>query len=198
MKKLNFLLFLIIGYFWVVSPAQAFIYIEPVVGYNIKGMVKQDPNIEYEYDGLLYGGKIGAHFSGVFLGGLYEKSPFQLVQTKPSYYLPADETKQNRENTYIGAFVGVNLPVMFRFWASYFISAKSEVAKDPNKGDVVSGSGYSLGVGFTGMPFVSFNAEYRLFSLGKFFDKSAASNTTLTYPLKVNEILISVSLPLKL
>lgn len=62
--------------------------------------------------------------------------------------------------TNTSAFVGVDLPILFRFWAEYFLSSKfdSEDLDDSNI-DVTFANGYGFGIGFTGLPLVSINLE---------------------------------------
>ena len=88
--------------------------------------------------------------------------------------------------TNISAFVGVDLPILFRFWGEYFISSDVDVDSGVTSDFT---DGYGLGVGFTGLPFVSINLEaqylnYELESSGFEYDVTTAS------------YLLSVSLPL--
>ena len=55
--------------------------------------------------------------------------------------------------TNMSVFVGVDLPVLLRFWGEYFLSSDVEDA------DYEFKNGYAVGVGFTGLPFVSLNLE---------------------------------------
>lgn len=95
-------------------------------------------------------------------------------------------TVDGDNSTNISAFVGVDLPVLLRFWGEYFISSQVE---EEDGISVDFADGYGLGVGFTGLPLVSINLEaqylnYEIESSGAEFDYS-----TVSY-------LLSVSLPL--
>jgi hypothetical protein len=89
--------------------------------------------------------------------------------------------------TNMSFFVGVDMPILIRAWAEYQISSDlSGTDVDINFKD-----GYSVGVGFTGLPFVSLNLEvgvtnYEMEIGSSTFDFSAANT------------LFSVSLPLDL
>jgi hypothetical protein len=62
--------------------------------------------------------------------------------------------------------------------------------------DELSGNTTTLGVGFTGLPFVSLNLELRMISLDKFKDVSTGLEYTRDY--SANEVVLGVSLPLDL
>ena len=79
----------------------------------------------------------------------------------------------------MGAFVGYDFPILVRAWATYFF----DVTYSPETGSDLTATGTSFGVGFTGLPFVSLNAEYRMLS----FDDSE---------LDSSEVFLSASLPL--
>lgn len=64
--------------------------------------------------------------------------------------------------TDMSAFVGLNLPFFFRFWAEYYISSTGQsIYLDQYGGgaDLEFKDGYSIGIGFTGLPLVSVNLE---------------------------------------
>ncbi|MFT6630204.1 MAG: hypothetical protein ACJAS4_000138 [Bacteriovoracaceae bacterium] len=89
--------------------------------------------------------------------------------------------------TNMSFFVGVDLPILIRAWAEYQIS--SDISG--SDADLSFKDGYSVGVGFTGLPFVSLNLEiaatnYELDLAGNKVDFTTAST------------LFSVSLPLDL
>lgn len=53
-------------------------------------------------------------------------------------------------------FVGVDMPILVRAWAEYFVS--SDLDNDSSY-DMKFKDGTSIGIGFTGLPFVSLNVE---------------------------------------
>lgn len=77
--------------------------------------------------------------------------------------------------------MGLDLPILLRFWGEYFLSSEAE--------NLTFKDGYSIGAGFTGLPFVSINLEaqtinYELEQSGFKYDVASAA------------YLLSVSLPL--
>jgi hypothetical protein len=83
-------------------------------------------------------------------------------------------------------FVGVDMPILVRAWAEYFVS--SDYDRDDGQ-DVTFKDGASLGIGFTGLPFVSLNVElqnvnYEIETSGSKFDvKTAATVFSISLPL---------------
>ena len=102
-------------------------------------------------------------------------------------------TLSDFDGNHLGIFAGVELPVLLRAWATYFLSSKLT----DNDDDEYDGSGFGLGVGFTGLPFVSLNLEYRSMTYDEFTDVSAGTTST-DRDYDVSEILFTVSLPLDL
>tara|TARA_B100001971_G_scaffold215190_1_gene259650 strand:- start:80969 stop:81490 length:522 start_codon:yes stop_codon:yes gene_type:complete len=110
---------------------------------------------------------------------------FLLVSAGIDYQiLSVDGESQNN----ISAFVGVDLPILLRFWGEYFISSDADV-----EGDVETSldfkDGYGLGVGFTGLPLVSLNLEVQYLNY-----EGEASNIKFDYDTVA--YIASVSLPL--
>lgn len=87
----------------------------------------------------------------------------------------------------LSAFVGVDLPILFRFWAEYFIS--SDINNDDL--DLSFKNGYGLGVGFTGLPFVSLNLEIEALN----FDAEVLNQDV---DFTVAQTVLSVSFPINL
>lgn len=96
-------------------------------------------------------------------------------------------TIDGETQTNTSAFVGVDLPILFRFWAEYFLSSTYEL----DDFDVEFQDGYGLGIGFTGLPFVSLNLE------AQYLNYELDSNVGgLKYDFATVSYLLSVSLPL--
>ena len=88
-------------------------------------------------------------------------------------------------------FVGVDLPILLRVWAEYFISSQLESDSSTFNavGDIDFKKGSSLGIGFTGLPFVSLNLEIQN------IDYESKIGTT-AFDFQTAGYLFSVSLPL--
>lgn len=176
--------------------AQAGVLVEPYLGYRlVSGENSNSTKTEYDYNGALIGGRLGYQFLG-FMGGLdYSRGlgAYELESKVGSATSKADYTQSS-----FGLFAGYELPILLRAWVSYWMSNKLEGDSGANSGDEFTGSGYGLGVGFTGLPFVSLNLEYRNMTYDEFMDKSSGVTTALTgdNEIGMSEIILSVSLPL--
>ncbi|MBT3586412.1 MAG: hypothetical protein HN509_16005 [Halobacteriovoraceae bacterium] len=216
MKKIV-LSFLLATFF--VGQASAGILLEPYLGYNFNGTIEEGPSNsdvdEHEYSGLTYGGRLGFTMAG-FMGGFdYSASSYTLEQTKdPGSATNSDVgNKQDASHTRMGLFVGYELPIMFRFWATYFFKTTMEVDGQANNtvdlggtGAVAEydGSGFGIGLGYTAIPMLSFNFEYRVIT----YDELSFSGATAALPVDGNatlgtmgeqeatEMIFSVSIPL--
>lgn len=154
---------------------------------------------EFSFLGVNIGGRVGYSFLG-FMGGLDYSMAKHNLKTDYNNISYKDGISRSQ----LGIFVGYELPILLRVWGTYFVKAEldgDDTAKD--SGQFISkdtsfddGSGIALGAGFTGLPFVSINFEYRRFEYDTEFEKGVkdATHTGTT----LSELLLSVSLPLDL
>lgn len=91
--------------------------------------------------------------------------------------------------TNISAFVGVDMPILIRAWAEYFVNSQFDVDGGVDRDFK---DGYGIGLGFTGLPFVSLNLEIQ--NLNYEFDYDATTKVDHS----VTATTFSVSLPLDL
>jgi hypothetical protein len=154
--------------------AHAFI-IEPFVGYEMgdykTGSGKND----------LAGMNFGARLGGTTLGFMYGVE-FQAGTV--SYENPGN-ADVDLDTTDIGAFVGYELPILLRAWATYYFSHKADVSTG---GDRKGDGGMKIGVGFTGLPLVSINLEL----MNRKFDESSSG----AIDHSTNAYMLSLSVPL--
>lgn len=156
--------------------------LDPYVGMNVGGTTKFTSGssaVDYDYNNapVSLGGRIG--FSKLlFSAGL-------------DYQLTSDIKLKNQTEKYdsseLAIFAGFDLPILLRAYAGFIFSADFESTS--NKYD--EGSGYKIGVGFTGLPFISINLEYKSVSYDKLNNATVATADH-------NATLLAVSLPLKL
>jgi hypothetical protein len=182
--------------------AKAGFLVEPYLGYSFGSESYDLTNsgvlngkYEFSHNGYRAGARLGYQFLG-FMGGIdygigsYGRS----VDSLPS---GVTTTAEDESFNQFGIFAGYELPILFRFWATYYVSANWE---GDNTKDEDSGSGFGLGAGFTGLPFVSLNLEYKSFTIDE--TKDGADGSVTKYPTSttsepsVSEIVLSVSLPL--
>ncbi|MCF8058531.1 MAG: hypothetical protein K9K67_04490 [Bacteriovoracaceae bacterium] len=198
----SFLILFFLSLFVFSSNTKAGVLIEPYLGFSLAGSGDTTfgtNKYEHSYSSPTIGGRLGYGMLG-FMGGIdYSMQTFDLESERGS-----TTNKDGVKKSQLGIFVGYNLPILLRVWGTYFLSSSLE-GDDPqtasnlidSRYEYSSGSGYALGAGFTGLPFVSVNLEYRTLE----YDKLEVSGTALsTYNEKtdLSEIMLSVSLPLDL
>lgn len=173
--------------FGVSGTASASLLLEPHLGYNISGSGDQG-STERDYNGSQYGLRVGYQNLGLMVGLDYTKSNATMKSTTAG-----STSKEDISRNEWGLFAGYNLPILFRAWAAYYFSnnMKFKVSGTEYKGDTKE-----LGVGFTGLPFLSLNLMYRMVN----YDESESGSTTskLNPDMDANEIVLGVSVPLTL
>lgn len=164
------------------TTASAGFLVEPYLGYRV-GDLESTPNgsIAYDTSGHSIGARLGGTFT-MFMAGIdYSMGSLSADQTK------GGSTDVDLDTTQLGIFAGIELPVLLRAWATYYVSANFENSSNSNEW---KGDGIGLGVGFTGLPFVSLNLEYKKMS----YDEAPTGRSGYDG----SEIQFGVSLPLNL
>lgn len=179
-------LVLLILAFLIIKPASAGVLIEPVVGYNM-GDFKTDSagSSTEDFSGASYGGRLGYQNLGFQLGIDYLKSNLSVD----------DKDYSNLETSEWAGFVGFEFPVLLRVYAGYIFSATGETKIDTGptkeKVDLKDGTGMKLGVGFTVLPFLDINLEYRKGKFGEYKMGGVKSDDDTDY----DTYMVGVSLP---
>ncbi len=173
----NLSLLSVLAAFLFVNTAQAGFLIEPYVG---TGQFKSTLDYGSSDEESATISAMGARVGYGFLGTLYAGLDYGMQTT--------EITEDDASLTNMAAFFGVDLPILLRAWAKYYLS--SSIDEEEFK-DADFKSGYAIGVGFTGLPFVSLNLElqtikYETEILGSKYDVDTAAT------------IVSVSLPLDL
>lgn len=180
-------LFILILAFFIIRPIQAGVLIEPVVGYNLaKFQVNTAGFSEESATGPAIGGRIGYQNLGLQLGLDYLRSTLNVDDNNYKEDLTLNE---------FGGFVGFEFPILLRVYAGYIFSATGEGVVDFGSGrqdlELKSGSGMKLGLGFTGLPFIDINFEYRSGTFDEYQIGSSKTNDTTDY----RSFMIGLSLP---
>ena len=167
--------FLLLSFLLIASiSAKAALLIEPVLGYNFSGKVEiSDLDYDDKITGPSYGGRLGYQNLGFQLGLDYLHST---LTTKD------DDEKADFQEW--AGFIGFKFPVFIRVYAGYIFSANGTGEDDE---EYSKGSGTKLGVGFTGLPFVNINLEYRKVTFGELDD--------VEIDTKMNALMLGISLP---
>jgi opacity protein-like surface antigen len=181
---------LLVSFFFVTSQARAELLIEPVIGYNLGAKADFKENAPL-FAGKEYSGGRGPSFGGR-LG--YQKLGFQVGLDYLHSTLDMDhkDLKEDVSMDEWAAFVGFEFPILFRVYAGYIFSAEGETEFANNtQVDLKSGSGLKAGLGFTILPFLDINFEYRRGT----FDEWKAGNTKFDSEVDYNSFMIGLSLP---
>lgn len=163
--------------------AKASLLIEPHLGFNIHG------NADYgtettKYNGAQYGARLGFQQLGLMAGLDFTHSAFTYKTTSPG----VAEVSQDQKRDQIGIFAGYNFPILLRAWVGYYFSDKTTASDNTFS----KGSGTELGLGFTGLPFLSINLQYRMST----YDESQAGAINPEFDTK--EIVLGISAPFTL
>lgn len=162
------------------TPVKASLLVEPVLGFNL-GTDLDIENQDYSGSGAAFGGRLGYQQLGFQLGVDYLRSSIDLDDN--------DFDKDVTMSEWAG-FVGFEFPILLRVYAGYIFSSQGESKSDGTTTKFNDGTGTKLGVGFTGLPFVDINFEYRKVKFDEF--KAGPIKTDADY----QTYMVSLSVPL--
>lgn len=185
----RFLGFFLLTALFVPFTSNADVLIEPLVGYQAASKLDVDKGDNYSGgSGPAFGGRLGFQKLGFQVGLDYLNSTLDFD----------DKDFKPVKTSEWGAFVGFEFPILFRVYAGYIFSANGQTkALDTStdsyvKTDFRSGSGFKAGVGFTLLPFLDINLEYRNVT----FDESKAKGYSKSDDdITMNAYMIGLSLP---
>ncbi len=91
-------------------------------------------------------------------------------------------------------WVGVDLPVLLRFYGKYIFSSSFDYDNDDASSvDLEFDSGYAVGVGFTGLPFVVINLEVS--ALNYTFENPLNTSQDVDFGVAATALTVSLPLP---
>jgi hypothetical protein len=158
------------------GPAQASLLLDPYVGAGV---------MKTTFDAASGSGLDDIDNGSMTAIGTRIGYQFLLVSAGIDYSKGSDD---DNEFTNTSFFVGVDLPILLRVWAEYFISSDLSIDEDSiSSPDFKDGT--SIGLGFTALPFVSLNLEVQNLN----YESKVAGNK---FDLNTAAYLFSVSLPL--
>lgn len=184
MKKL--LLGTVLGLGVMPISSYAGLLVEPVLGYTLDQSLDFSGLKDYSGgNGVSYGGRLG-----------YQTGPFQIGADylQSSIDMSSNDFDENADITEWAAFVGFEFPILFRGYAGYIFSAEGETQINNIDVDLEDGNGLKLGLGFTPIPFIDVNLEYRNGS----FDKYKLGPASVSREVDYEAYMISVSMPFNL
>ena len=169
--------------------ANAGLLIEPYFGYILSGDGEIDGSSD-SYSGTNIGARLGYTFLGL-MGGLEYSLGSHELDTSGGLSM---------DTTDMSLFVGYELPILLRAWLSYSISSDGTLEYSGSSSDTeLSGGGYTLGIGYTGFPFISLNFEMfnRVYDDCSFTGVSNCKETILNNKdFTVDGYALSISVPL--
>lgn len=171
-----------------IQAASAAILIEPVVGFTVankfdyKATTDSPTEDEFKGSGFAYGGRFGYQNMGFQLGLDYLKSAVDVDEK---------DIKSDITTSEWAAFAGFRFPILLRFYAGYIFSGTGEYKTASNNVDLKNGSGYKVGVGWTLLPFLDLNLEYKKTN----YDEAKVGSSKLGVDVDNSSYLLSVSLP---
>lgn len=190
MKKIK-MTGLLLGLFLMANTASASFLIEPHLGYNVSGSgdngLTGASKVENDYSGAQYGLKLGYQNLGLMVGLDFNRSNYD-----QDFKSSAATATNSMERSELGLFVGYNLPILVRAWGAYYFSNNT---KNKDNSSEMTGNTKELGVGFTGLPFLSINLMYRMIDLDEL---EAANGTKSSIDVSDHEVVLGVSVPLTL
>ncbi len=195
MKKFNLAVLFALSIF-LITPAKAELLLEPVVGYNLglNGKIHEADlggGVTVQEDkfsgggGPAFGGRVGFQKLGFQVGLDYLNSKIN----------PDDKAFKGALNiNEWAAFVGFEFPILFRVYGGYIFSADGTgKTKGPpdEKLTMKNGSGLKAGIGFTLLPFLDINLEYRRGT----FSEWKSGSTKVDGDIDYSTYMIGLSLP---
>lgn len=173
MKKLLLVLAMGLGF---ASTSHADILIEPYIGYEMgKGTAG---TTDFKLSGTDLGLRVGYASPVMFWAALD-------YTMGSGTFDPDGGSSGDGKRSSLGAVVGLDFPILLRAWLGYGFTNDLKLDSDTLKGKYTK-----LGVGFTGLPFVSLNLEV----ISDTWDDSSGGGDP---DAKNTSYLISVSLPLE-
>ena len=160
-----------------VAQARADFLIEPLIGYTIAGDVGEAT--KYDASGAGFGARVGFQTLGLMAGLDYQSNSLTLDTTP---------TETDADSTEIGLFVGYEFPILLRVWGAYMVSGEADFGAS---GKYKGLSGTKFGIGWTGLPFLCINLEFKSYEYDE--DEPGA---TLNPAAEYTATMLSVSLPL--
>ncbi|MGB0454294.1 MAG: hypothetical protein ACPGJV_11340 [Bacteriovoracaceae bacterium] len=202
--KSNGFKYLVLLFLMTSFSAHGLLYIDPYVGYAVQGTSKFQNslmNAEADYNSINYGLRVGVSSSPVAAGVQVDMGMGDYKWTDLTNGGECSDNCDEMDAQNIGVFVNFDLPILFRAYGAFFPSAKLTDGNDSKgqfqSGSELSGTGMMIGAGYTGIPFISLNLEYRTFTYDELKDNSGSSDLPVDGQSEVDltQILFSISAP---
>ncbi len=192
------------------SEASSF-YVAPYLGYRLGGydLSTSSGNFEsvgigdydFSVDGIEIGARVGLSQMGFALGAAFNYG--SLGEDLDRSPVPLGGVNGKYKTSMLGLFLAYEFPVFIRTFATYYPMVKWDIDRQNllfSSVDKLSGNAFSLGVGFTGLPLISIDLEYRVsrFSKLKVGSNSVSLPNSSRSKIDASEFILAVSVPLVL
>jgi hypothetical protein len=170
------------------------VLIEPQLGYTLSGSKSGSfggSTISTKASGVEYGARLGYQFLGVMGGFNYQHAGLSV----DSVYQSVSSSDKFKKDS-LGVFIGFNAPILIRAWLGYNFSEKitsTSTTTNFDSGDYFKGNSTELGIGFTGIPFLSMNLIYKMDNYTTAHTVSPSADASGS--MKPTEIIFAVSAP---
>lgn len=183
------------------SAAQAGLMLEPYIGYEMGGgKATYTSDATQSYTNKATGSTVGARVGYKLPLMFWLAADYSMTSGSDKYeYVNSalnDSPSYNRTSLY--ATVGMDFIVLVRGYVGYSLSNENKVKF--NTGEATAkGSAYKVGVGFTGLPFVSINAEYVKYTYTDLSGSNGSAKVSDLYSSFDNSaFMLGVSVPFNL
>lgn len=171
------------------------IKIEPGIGYNFAGKLTDtdNPARDESTSGLGYFAKLGYQQLGFSAGVDYARSTVTLKDNADATAIDEDW-----KGTEIGVFVGYDLPILLRVWGTYVFNAELDRDMPLKNTKTYTGKGFKLGAGYSILPLMSLNLEYKVFTYDEVDSAGVTSALVGVDEISHKSIFASISIPLNI
>lgn len=183
MKKNMILIVVMVFFFQLSQNAKAAFYLEPFVGIMVNSEFEQGND-----DGDISGSQVGARVGWTRMGLSLGLDGRRVSSNFDSSTGDADYTA-----TQAGFFIGYEFPILLRVWANYVFSSNASNDDDSDV-KLTEGSGYTLGVGYKALPFLSVNLE--IFSTD--YDKLEFDGGDSDIEFESSGMILGISVPVSI
>jgi len=194
------------------NPAEAYVYLEPFLGYGIGsqshpyiGVDDTIQNGESKAYGTSFGVRLGGQMDSWVAGVDLARSSYHFNISTPDVLVSTlaangSLTENQFSTKEYAVFVSYLFPAIFRVWIAYsfsntFTQNKGTVAQ--GRGEIRSGAGYKFGVGWMPHDFFSVNFEFKVVNLDT-LEKSGQMYSTIEEARTAYILQFSLSTPINI
>lgn len=108
--------------------------------------------------------------------------------------MSSGDFNKDLETRELGAFLGYKFPILFRIYGGYIFLADGISRINSTGFELNNGKGLKVGLGFTLLPFIDINLEYRRMT----YDEAELGPLKISTDTDYEALMLGLSLPLNL